>query len=86
MQQSIYIVNAFEGDGFLVSNTKAAVNDPNVAKLLAEIHRDYQVLPKMILKIESLKYIIKETHTDISALDLKEDCVGIGAYIKKAHA
>ena len=77
------IVNAFEGDGILVSNAKAAVNDPNVAKLLAEIHRDYQVLPKMIQKIESSKYIIKEAHADISALDLKEDCVGIGAYIKK---
>ena len=31
------IVNAFEGDGILVSNAKAAVNDPNVAKLLAKI-------------------------------------------------
>ena len=44
------IVNAFEGEGILVSNAKAAVNDSNVAKLLAEIHRDYQVLPKMIPK------------------------------------
>ena len=77
------IVNTFEGDGILVSNIKAAVNDPNVAKLLAEIHRDDQVLPKMIQKIESSKYIIKEVHADISALDLKEDCVGISAYIKK---
>ena len=76
------IVNAFKGDGILVSNAKAAVNDPNVV-LLAQIHRDYQVLPKMIQKIESPKYIIKEAHADISALDLKEDCVGIGAYIKK---
>ena len=49
------IVNAFEGDGILVSNAKAAVNDPNVAKLLVEIHHDYQVLPKMIQKIESSK-------------------------------
>ena len=80
------IVNAFESDGILVSNAKAAVNDTNLAKLLAEIHRDYQVLPKMIQKIESSKYTIKEAHADISALDLKEDCVGIGAYIKKAHA
>ena len=37
----------------------------------------------MIQKIESSKYIIKGVHTDISALDLKEDCVGISAYIKK---
>ena len=78
------IVNAFESDGILVSNAKAAVNDTNVAKLLAEIHRDYQVLPKIFQKIESSKYTIKEAHADISALDLKEDCVG--AYIKKAHA
>ena len=77
------IVNAFEGDGILVSNAKAAVNDPNVDKLLAEIHRDYQVLPKMIQKIESWKYTLKEAHADISAIDLKEDCAGIGAYIKK---
>ena len=49
---------------------------PMLLKLLAEIHRDYQVLPKMIQKIESSKYIIKEAHADISALD-------IGAYIKK---
>ena len=77
------IVNAFEGDDILDSNAKAAVNDPNVAKLLAEIHRDHQVLPKMIQKIENSKYIIKGAHADISALDLKEDCVGISAYIKK---
>ena len=77
------IVNAFEGDGILVSNAKAAVNDPNVAKLLARDSPDYQVLPKMIQKVESSKYTIKEAHADISALDLKEDCVGIGAYIKK---
>ena len=37
----------------------------------------------MIQKIESSKYNIKEAHADISALDLKEDCVGISAYIKK---
>ena len=81
------IVNAFEGDGILISNTKAAVIDPNVAKLLGEIHRDFQVLPKMIQKIESSKYIIKEAYADISALDLKEDCVVIAVwyapYIKK---
>ena len=35
------IVIAFEGDGTLVSNAKADVNDPNVAKLLTEIHCDY---------------------------------------------
>ena len=37
----------------------------------------------MIQKTESSKYTIKEAHADISALDLKEDCVDIGAYIKK---
>ena len=74
------IDNAF--DGILVNNTKTAVNDPNIAKLHTKIHRDYQVLPRMIQKIESSKYIIKEVHTDTSALDLKEDCVGFCAYIK----
>ena len=74
------IVKAFKGDSILVSNAKAAVNDPNIAKLLAEIHHDYQV---MIQKIESSKYTIKEAYTDILALNLKEDCIGIGVYIKK---
>ena len=36
----------------------------------------------MIQKIESSKYVIKEAHADISALDLKEDC-GHRAYTKK---
>ena len=72
-----------EVNAFLVSNAKAAVNDPKVAKLLAEIHREYKMLPKMIQKIECSKYTIREAHADISALDLKKDCVGIGAYIKK---
>ena len=66
---------------WLATATYTAVNDHNVAKLLAEIRRDYQVLPKMIQKIESSKYIIKEVHADISALELK-DCVGI-SNIKK---
>ena len=49
------IVNAFEDDGILVSNANAVINDPNAAKLLAEIHCDYQMLPKVIQKIESSK-------------------------------
>ena len=77
------IVNALEGDGILVSNAKATVNDPNVAKFLAEIHRDYQVLPKMIQKIESSKYTIKKCTLTSQLSNSKEDCVGISAYIKK---
>ena len=80
------IVNAFEGDGILVSKVKAAVNDPNIAKLLAQIHHDYQVLPKMIQKIESSKYTTKEAHADILALDLKEGCADARHVHQKAHA
>ena len=58
------IVNAFKGDGILVSNAKAAVNNPNIAKLLAETHRDYQVLPRR-LRVRS---ILLKKHTLTSQL------------------
>lgn len=77
------IVNSFEGTGILVSRAKAAVNDATVAQSLVKIQRDYQELPKLIEKMESSKYTLKEAHDDISTLNLKQDCVGIGAYIKK---
>ena len=77
------IVNSFEGNGILVRRAKTAVNDPSVAGSLAQIQREYQVLPKLIQKMESSKYTLKEAHTDISSLEFQEDSVGIGAYIKK---
>lgn len=73
-------MNSFEGNGILVSRAKAAVNQPGS---LVTIQRVYQVLPPLIQKMEATTYTIKEAYDDISKLDLKDDCVGIGTYIKK---
>ena len=40
------IVNAFEGDGILVTNTKAAVNDPNITILLARFTATTKCFPR----------------------------------------
>ena len=77
------IVNSFEGAGILVRRAQAAVNDQKVAESLAMIQRDYSALPSLIKKMENSKYTIQEAHNDIANLDLKQDCVGIAAYIKK---
>ena len=77
------IVNSFEGTGVLVSRAKAAVNDAKVAESLVKIQRDYQELPRLIEKMEGSKYTLKEAHDDVTTLDFKQDCVGIGAYITK---
>ena len=62
---------------------KAAVNDLNIAESLVKIQRDYQELPKLIKQMESSKYSLLEAHADLSVLDLRQDCMGIGAYLKK---
>ncbi len=77
------IVNSFDGEGILVTKAKAAVNDINVAESLVKIQRDYQELPKLIKKMESSKYTLQEAHADIAAVNLRQDCVDIGAYLKK---
>ena len=33
--------------------------------------------------MQNSTYTLKKAHVDISYLDLKQDCVGIGCYIKK---
>ena len=59
------IVNEFEGDGILIKRAKEAANDASIAAGLLKIKRDYSQLPKIIQKIESLKFSIAEAHTAI---------------------
>ena len=47
------------------------------------IQRNYQELPKLIKKMESSKYTLLEAHADLSAVDLRQDCVAVSAYLKK---
>ena len=50
----------------LVKWAKEAVNDAGIAASLRKIKRDYSQLPKIIQKIQSLKFSIAEVHTAIS--------------------
>ena len=60
------IVNSFDGDGIIVNRAKDAVNDVSIAASLMKIKRDYVELPKIIKKMESSKYTIREAHADIT--------------------
>ena len=60
------IVNSFDGDGIIVNRAKDAVNDASIAASLMKIKRDYVELPKIIKKMESSKYTIREAHADIT--------------------
>ncbi len=77
------IVNSFEGDGVLVTTAKAAVNSDSVATSLVKIQRDYMEMPQYITKMENSKYSIQKAYTDITDLDLEQDCVKIMPYIRK---
>ena len=66
-----------------MKSAKTAGNDLKVGEFFVKIELDYQLLPQLMKKTESSKYMPKEAHIDISNLDLKQDCVGIGSYIKK---
>ena len=69
--------------GVLPLRAKAAVDDSKVRDSLVKIQRDYQVLPQLIKRMENSKYTIKAAYEDITKIDLKEDCVKIGSYIRK---
>ena len=77
------VVNRFEGQGILVVRAKEAVNSSSVMESLMKIKRDYMNLPKIIEKLESTKCTMNEAYTELTTLDMKQDCVAIGAYIKK---
>ncbi|KAG1682031.1 Glutaredoxin 1 [Nymphon striatum] len=70
-------------DGILVSRAKEAVNSRSVAESLVKIKRDYKDIPKLIFKFESTKFAMYEAHREIHALDISQDCIGIGEYFKK---
>ena len=67
----------------LTEPKQQAVNQCEVAGSLATIQRVYQMLPPLIQKMEYSTFTIKEAYDEILKLDFKDDCVGIGPYIKK---
>ena len=77
------IVNLFSANGILVQETKEAVNNKTVLASLVKIKRDYSMLITIIKKMESSKYRICETYSDINKLDFKEDSASVMPYIAK---
>lgn len=80
------IINNFQGGGVLVARAKQAVNSGSVAESLTKIKRDYKELPKLILKLESVKCTIFEAHADLHNLHLGQDSAGIAKYLTKRIA
>ena len=79
------IVESFVGSGILVTQAKVSLQKSGLADQLLKIKDQYECLVKLIEKMESAKYIIKEAVQAIQAiqeLDFGEDTCNINQYIK----
>ena len=77
------IVESFVGSGTLVTHAKVILQKSGLAGQLLEIKDQYKCLVKLIEKMESGKYTIKEAVQAIQELDFGEDTCNINQYIKK---
>ena len=77
------IVESFVGSGILVTQAKVSLQKSALAGQLLKIKDQYECLVKLIEKMESAKYIIKEAAQAIQELDFGEDTYNINQYIKK---
>ena len=77
------IVESFVGSGILVTQAKVCLQKSGLAGQLLEIKDQYECLVKLIEKMESAKYTIKEAVQAIQELDFGEDTCNINQYIKK---
>ena len=77
------IVETFVGSGISVTPAKAGLQKSGLAGQLLKIKDQYECLVKLIEKMESAKYIIKEAVQAIQELDFGEDTCNINQYIKK---
>ena len=76
-------VESFVGSGILVTQAKVSLQKSGLAGQLLKIKDQYECLVKLIEKMESAKYIIKEAVQAIQELDFGEDIYSINQYIKK---
>ena len=77
------IVESFVGSGILVTQAKVSLQKSGLASQLLNIKDQYECLVKLIEKLESAKYTIKEAVQAIQELDFGEDTCNINQYIKK---
>ena len=77
------IVKSFVGSGILATQAKASLQKSGLAGQLLKIKYQYECLVKLIEKMKSAKYTIKETVQAIQELDFGKDTCNINQYIKK---
>ena len=77
------IVESFVGSGILVTQAKVSLQKSGLAGQLLKIKDQYECLVKLIEKMESAKYTIKEVVQAIQELDFGEDTCKINQYTKK---
>ena len=71
------IVENFVGTGVLVTQAKVSLQKSGLAGQLLKIKEQYECLAKLIEKMESAKYTIKEAVQAIQELDFGEDTCNI---------
>ena len=71
------IVESFVGSGMLVTQAKVSLQKSDLAGQLLKIKDQYKCLVKLVEKIESAKYTIKEAVQAIQELDFGEDTCNI---------
>ena len=77
------IVERFVGCGILVTQAKVSLQKSGLAGQLLKIKDQYECLVKLIERMESAKYTIKEAEQAIQELDFCDDTCNIKQYIKK---
>ena len=77
------IVESFVGSGILVTQAKVCLQKSGLAGQLLKIKEQYKCLVKLIEKMESAKYTIKEAVQVIQELHFGEDTCNINQYIKE---
>ena len=83
MPEARAIVESFVGSGILVTQAKVSLQKSGLAGQLLKIKDHYECLVKLIEKMESAKYTVKEAVQTIQELDFGEDTCNINQYIKK---
>ena len=77
------IVESFVGSGILVTQTKVRLQKSGLAGQLLKIKNQFECPVKLIEKMESVKYTIKEAVQAIQEIDFGEGTCYINQYIKK---
>ena len=77
------IVESFVGYESLTTQAKVSLQKIGLTGQLLKIKDQYECLVKLIEKMESAKYTIKEAVQAIQELDFGEDTCNINQYIKK---